>query len=140
MAVFLLRGMKGGDHHPPPATGTVFQDVPLGTPFGAWIEELSAEGITTGCGGGNYCPEDSVTRDAMAKFLLLAKHGASYQPPAPTGNVFDDVPLGTLLGKWIEQLAVEGITSGCGTKLYCPSSVVSRGEMAAFLSRTFALP
>ena len=140
MAVFLLRGEHTSAYHPPAAKGDVFDDVPLGTPFGAWIEQLAAEGITTGCGGGNYCPDASVTRDAMAKFLLLAKHGASYQPPAPTGNVFDDVPLGTLLGKWIEELAVEGITSGCGPRLYCPNAVVSRGEMAVFLSRTFSLP
>jgi uncharacterized repeat protein (TIGR01451 family) len=140
MAVFLLRGEHTSAYHPPAATGDVFDDVPLGTPFGAWIEQLAAEGITTGCGGNNYCPDASVTRDSMAKFLLLAKHGSSYQPPAATGNVFDDVPLGTPLGKWIEQLAAEGITSGCGPRLYCPNAVVSRGEMAVFLSRTFSLP
>ncbi len=140
MAVFLLRGEHTSAYLPPPATGDKFDDVPLGTPFGAWIEQLAAEGITTGCGGNNYCPDASVTRDAMAKFLLLAKHGSSYQPPAATGDVFLDVPLGTFLGKWIEQLAAEGITSGCGTKLYCPDAVVSRGEMAVFLSRTFSLP
>jgi hypothetical protein len=26
-------------------------------------------GITTGCGGNNYCPAQSVTRDQMAAFL-----------------------------------------------------------------------
>ena len=140
MAVFLLRGEHTSAYHPPTAKGDVFDDVPLGTPFGAWIEQLAAEGITNGCGGGNYCPDASVTRDAMAKFLLLAKHGASYQPPEATGNVFDDVPLGAFLGKWIEELAAEGITSGCGPRLYCPNAVVSRGEMAVFLSRTFSLP
>jgi hypothetical protein len=38
----------------------------------AWIEQLAAEGITSGCGGGTYCPEDSVTRAQMAVFLVLA--------------------------------------------------------------------
>jgi hypothetical protein len=36
----------------------------------AWIKQLAAESITTGCGSGNYCPEDSVTRAQMAVFLV----------------------------------------------------------------------
>ena len=32
--------------------------------------ELAAEGITSGCGNGNYCPDDNVTRAQMAVFLV----------------------------------------------------------------------
>ncbi len=139
MAVFLLRGIHDAAYQPPAATGTVFGDVPLGEFLGEWIERLAAEEITTGCGSGNYCPDASVNRASMAVFLLRAKHGADYQPPAAAGTVFDDVPLGTFLGNWIEQLALEGITAGCGTKLYCPDQPVTRGEMAVFLARTLGL-
>ncbi|MBI3172072.1 MAG: hypothetical protein HYZ25_15405 [Chloroflexi bacterium] len=38
----------------------------------AWIEQLAAEGITGGCGGGNYCPTIPVSRDQMAVFLVRA--------------------------------------------------------------------
>jgi N-acetylmuramoyl-L-alanine amidase len=55
------------------------------------------------------------------------------------GDVFDDVSLGTFLGAWIEQLAAEGITTGCGTRRFCPDQSVTRGEMAVFLARTFGL-
>ena len=40
---------------------------------------------------------------------------------------------------WIEELFVEGITSGCGNGNYCPNTANTRGQMAAFLVRTFAL-
>ncbi|HXF85709.1 MAG TPA: S-layer homology domain-containing protein [Anaerolineales bacterium] len=70
MAVFLLRSKHGAGYTPPPATGTVFNDVTTSTPAAAWIEQLYAEGITTGCGGGNYCPASSVTRAQMAIFLV----------------------------------------------------------------------
>ncbi len=136
MAVFLLRGKHGSSFSPPAATGTKFTDVTLGTPFAPWIEQLAAEGITTGCGGGKYCPTQNVTRDAMAVFLLRSEHGAGFVPPAPTG-LFTDVPTSAPFANWIEQLANEGITGGCNPGMYCPGSSVTRGQMAVFLSRTF---
>ena len=35
----------------------------------------------------------------------------------------------------IEWMAANGITSGCGTGLYCPDDNVTRGQMAAFMKR-----
>ena len=140
MAVFLLRGIHGSAYTPPTATGSMFGDVPAGYWAGAWIEQLAAEGITGGCGNGNYCPETVVTRDQMAVFLLRARHGGTYAPPTATGSMFGDVPLGYWADKWIEQLSVEGITGGCGGGNYCPSTPVSRAQMAVFLVRTFYLP
>ncbi len=139
MAVFLLRGEHGSAYNPPAATGTVFADVSSSYWAAAWIEQLAAEGITGGCGSGNYCPETPVTRDQMAVFLLRAKYGSAYAPPAATG-VFTDVPTTHWAASWIEQLAAEGITGGCGASIYCPATVVNRAQMAVFLVRTFSLP
>jgi hypothetical protein len=138
MAVFLERGMRGSDYLPPPASGNVFLDV-AATDFGAsFIEQLFADGITGGCGGGNYCPGNSVTRDQMAVFLLRAKYGSGYAPP-PASGLFNDVDPGFWAASWIEQLAAEGITGGCGNGAYCPGTAVSRAQMAVFLVRTFGL-
>ena len=52
MAVFLLKSRFGSTFVPPPATGTIFTDVPFGHPFGAWIEALFLLGVTGGCSGG----------------------------------------------------------------------------------------
>jgi hypothetical protein len=38
--------------------------------FANWIEQLAAESITGGCGGGNYCPNNPKTRGQMAVFLV----------------------------------------------------------------------
>jgi len=48
--------------------------VPCPSPFADWIEQFFAEGITGGCGGGNYCPESAGTRGQMAVFLVKALH------------------------------------------------------------------
>ena len=136
MAVFLIKAKYNLSLVPPPATGTLFADVPAGSFAADWIEQLANEGITGGCGGGNYCPDDPVTREQMAVFLLKSKHGALYVPPPATG-VFADVPAGRPFAPWIEQLAAEGITGGCGGGNYCPNNPVTRGQMAVFLSKTF---
>ena len=56
---------------PAPATPT-FGDVPTDHPFFQYIEALAASGVTGGCGGGNYCPDNPVTRGQMAVFISKA--------------------------------------------------------------------
>jgi len=56
---------------PPPATAT-FGDVPTGHPFFQFVEALAASGITAGCGNGNFCPDQPLTRGQMAVFLSKA--------------------------------------------------------------------
>ncbi|MET0620207.1 MAG: S-layer homology domain-containing protein, partial [Thermoanaerobaculia bacterium] len=136
MAVFLLKSKYGAAHVPPTATGTLFFDVPASNPFAPWIEQLANEGITGGCGSGNYCPSNAVTRSQMAVFLLKSRRGPNLVPPPATG-VFADVPTSSPFAPWIEMLAAEEITGGCGGPNYCPGNPVTRGQMAVFLSKTF---
>jgi len=138
MAIFLERAMRGGSYTPPPATGTVFSDVPATHFAAAFIEQLKADGITGGCGGGKYCPSSQVSRAHMAIFLLRAKHGSGYSPPPATGQ-FADVPTSHWAARWIEQFAAEGISSGCGGGNFCPTDSINRAQMAVFLARAFEL-
>src|SRR4029450_13424157 len=117
----------------------MFNDVPAGRPFCPFIEELVRRGITSGCGGGNYCPSASVTRAQMAVFLLRTLEGSGYTPPpcVPGQEMFNDVPASSGFCPWIEELARRGITGGCGGANYCPSASVDRAQMAVFLVRTF---
>lgn len=46
-----------------------FSDVPNSNIFHDDIAAIAASGVTTGCGGGRYCPADFVTREQMAAFM-----------------------------------------------------------------------
>src|SRR5262249_15223406 len=96
-------GLSGTLHH-----GYVsrFSDVTNHDIFDQHISRLIANGITAGCGGGNYCTQFNVTRQQMAVFVLKSKHGACYQPPACQG-IFGDVPCSSNFARWIEQFAAE---------------------------------
>jgi ELWxxDGT repeat protein len=136
-AVLLLTSRGGAV--PPPATGTRFQDVPASYWAAPWIEQLANEGLAGGCSVSPplYCPNSSLTRAEMAVLLVGARHES---PPPATGTVFADVPAGYWAAPWIEQLAADGITGGCGNGNFCPGQPVTRAEMAVFLVTAFGLP
>jgi hypothetical protein len=125
MASFLARAL----HLPPTATDHFSDDD--GTTHEADINRIAEAGITSGCGGDNYCPDRNVTRAEMATFLVRALT----LPPTGT-DFFTDDETSTHEAN-INALALSGITSGCGPALYCPGSAVTREQMAAFLHRAF---
>jgi hypothetical protein len=146
MAVFLLRAKYGSGYAPPAATHT-FADLPVtGKEWQeAWVDQFYLEGITSGCGTGPliYCPENPVTRAAMAVFILRALEGASYTPPA-AGHYFADMPVAgkEWMEPWVDEFYRRGITSGCGVSplIYCPENPVKRQAMAVFIVRAFEIP
>lgn len=100
------------------------------------IDWLANTGITRGCNPPSntmFCPDDRVTRGQMAAFLVralgLTDVGA---------ETFGDT-VGHVFEVDIDRLAQAGITRGCGTGRFCPDDPVTRGQMAAFLTRAFAL-
>ena len=117
------------------ASGQTFNDVPSGHWAYNYIESLSANGITAGCGNDNYCPKETITRAQMAVFIERGMRGGDYRPAAAKGNVFLDVAADDFAAGFIEQLYLDGITSGCGGNNYCPGGPVTRAQMAVFLLR-----
>ena len=97
-------------------------------------------GITKGCNppaNDLYCPEESVTRQQMASFLVRA-----LDLPAAGEQPFDDVG-GSVHASDIAALAAAGITKGCdppANTSFCPLRPVTRAEMAAFLVRAYRYP
>jgi len=125
MAVFLVTSLGQS----PLSCSGRFADVPIGHPFCGFVERLAATGITGGCGGGNFCPNDPVTRGQMAVFIEAA---LGRSPNACSGR-FNDVSVSNGFCGFIERLADDGITGGCGPGVFCPNDPVTRGQMAVFL-------
>jgi hypothetical protein len=113
-----------------------FLDVPFHHFAWRFVEAVENAGVTGGCVPGNYCPDGTVTREQMAAFLLLAREGAGYNPPACVTPPFGDVAVTHPFCKWIRELVARNITGGCSTGSYCPSASVTREQMAVFLLRT----
>jgi CSLREA domain-containing protein len=127
MASFLVRMFKL------PATGTDFFTDDETSQHEPDINRLRAAGITLGCTATTYCPLALVLRDQMATFLARA---AELTVGAGRDYFGDDD--GNDHEPNIDLNAAAGITTGCGSFVYCPSGNVTREQMAAFLRRVIA--
>jgi hypothetical protein len=80
LAVFVLATREGSGWAPAACASPPFADVPVASPFCRWIAELARRGVVSGCGGGNYCPQASVTREQMSVFISLTFGLTLYAP------------------------------------------------------------
>jgi hypothetical protein len=130
MAVFIETSLG---HGPDVPTGAVFSDVnpaSAGDAFSGYIERFAADGLSAGCGNGMFCPDAPVTRGEMAVFIETA---LGNPPNACTGR-FTDVPVDSPFCGYIERLADDGITAGCGAGKYCLGDPITRAQMAVYLA------
>jgi S-layer homology domain len=102
--------------------------------FVAAIEWLYMEDITAGCSATRFCPDARVTRVQMAQFLARA-----LRLSRSTTDYFDDDD-GMIGESSINALARAGLTTGCGTRRFCPTRTMTRAQMAQFLARALHLP
>ena len=113
-----------------------FLDVDETHPIHGYVETIFRRRVTAGCGAGNFCAAQPVTRAQMAAFLVRAQFGAGFQTPQAHGLLFSDVACGGFAANEIEWIANVGVTAGCGGGAYCGSSPVTRAQMAVFLLKT----
>lgn len=121
MATFLDRYLTLSD------TSTDYFTDDEGSPHEQAINNIAAAGITSGCGGTHYCPDSQVTREQMATFLNRPLNIAN----TSTDYFTDDET--SPHEQAINNLRSVNISSGCTTTTFCPTGLVNRMQMAAFL-------
>lgn len=159
MAAFIMRAL--GEFNPPTPPSQRFADVLPTNTFYNFIDRLAVLGITVGCGGNNYCPDDPVKHEQMAAFMNRAI-GVPNPPTPPTQPTFCDVPTTNTFYAHIEYYAnsrnpiiwpgCDGVgtcptgpgavtcNSNCTTgRCFCPCRNVTRREMAHILVKAFGI-
>ncbi len=132
MALFLVRAMGYTDI----GGGDLFTDDD-GLFYEDAADKLGTAKVTLGCNppaNDHFCGNDNVTRGQMAAFLVRAM---GYTDNGG-GNLFAD-DNGSIFEDDIDKLATAGVTKGCDPGLFCPDGFVTRGQMAAFLTRSLGL-
>jgi sugar lactone lactonase YvrE len=137
MATFIIRSLESE----PPAnycdSGAPFTDVTDAMWSCRFIKRLKELGITGGYPDGSYRPYELVNREQMAVFLVRAVEGGPALNYCDSGDPFIDVTAGMWSCGFIKRLKELGISTGYGDGRYGPNDVVTRAQMAVFLSRAF---
>ena len=131
MSVFIVRAL--GESPSPVAYNAYFDDI-ANDWFAPYINRMYELGITTGCGARLFCPYNVVKRTPAAVFIIRAL-GESPSPVAYNAY-FDDI-ADDWFAPYINRMFELGITTGCGTRLFCPYNVVKRAPAAIFIIRAF---
>lgn len=125
----------GRSYQPPVATGTVFSDL-----NGHWAEDLieafANKGYIAGYPDDTFRPDNLVSRAEAAVFLLRAKYGPRYAPPAPVGGVFADVD-GHWAQSWIEVLAADGVLESQPDTNFRPADKITQREIVVWILQVF---
>ena len=133
--------------------GRSFTDVPPSQLFYKKIETIFHAGITTGCSSTLYCPSQTVSRSQMAIFLAKAIAGSG--AAIPSSGVVGSTPYNCVAGgisaftdvlptdtfcRHVHYIAVQNVTLGCGSGMYCPNDLVTRAAMASFVAKAMVAP
>ena len=127
---------------PPSCTG-LFTDVACPGGFAVdWIEQLSLEGITGGCGGTNYCPNNPVRARPDGRVPPEGAPGLELRPAArhrhdlhrrPRQRLRRGLDRGSLLARRHRRLPDQSAA-------LLPGNTNNRQQMAVFITKTFGLP
>ena len=119
---------------------TSFVDT-FGTVYAELFEALAESGVLEGseCLESYICPEEPIDRSTLAVWLTRTLD--EDEPVQVTTSRFADIDPELWWAPHVERLAESGITVGCAgdPPRYCPERGVTRGHMAAFLTRALDL-
>ena len=105
------------------------------------VDVLDSLGVieNTGCSESTLCPNDPMPRWEIAVWFVRVLDGDD--PVFTADSRFEDVDEDDWWYAHVERLANLEVTKGCSTDPpnFCPNDPVTRGQMAAFLSRAFDL-
>ena len=101
-----------------------------------YIEQLAGRVplVVKGYPAGTYGPNIAVDREQMAIFMARALN----LPLLPYVGTFADVPSSMVGAQYIEALALAGVVQGFTPTTYGPAGIVTREQMAIFVSRGMA--
>lgn len=116
-----------------------FTDMRDGSYATADVSLLFDLGITTGTSPTTYSPNNVVTREQMASFIARVWRLVHPDAAPVDTHPFIDINPVSFAAEDIHLIWQLGITRGTGPDTYDPSGLVTRRQMAAFLSRLLLL-
>jgi hypothetical protein len=110
-----------------------------GTPGCGFVSAALATPHTVDNGTNTYSLRYTGAPDLSTRVQAVRVFYNLQVSPAPAVATFGDVPTTHAFFRFVEAMAASGITQGCGAGNFCPDLAVTRGQIAAFLSKALGL-
>jgi hypothetical protein len=124
----------------PPGTGPIFTDVPAGAWYHDSVSAAVYAGLVSGYGGGQFDPDDLVTREQMATMaaqVLLTRQQVACPDPAATIAILAKYQDQGSVDSWARSavaLTIEqGIIHGMTVNTLAPQARATRAEAAVVI-------
>jgi hypothetical protein len=156
-AVLLVRAKYGSEYSPSPAVTPIFADVVDGNIYRRFIEQLYADGITSGCSASplSFCPDKEITRAEAAQLIyhtffttntprpivtvtpVPPTAPPTAPPTTPPVSIFSDVSMTHWAYTPILNMYNSGIIAGCSTNplSFCPDQNIRRDAISVLLMK-----
>ncbi len=131
MATIFARAMN----LPPVQPNGRFKDVTINTSHAGHIMALVEAGVVNGFADGTYRPNQMVTREQMATYLVNAKKASQWG-----NNPYVDVPVNSTHYRSIGTAHSLGYVFGFAGDRYLPQRELRRDEAANMVARAFPQP
>ncbi|HMR11990.1 MAG TPA: S-layer homology domain-containing protein, partial [Polyangiaceae bacterium] len=113
-----------------------FSDFPPSSALYTYVETAAAAGIMTGYPGGEFRPNNPVTRGVAAVVIARA---AQLSAPSAASASFKDVPADSWWSDGIEALGAHCVATGCSKGNFCPDKLITRRAAAVLVTRAFGM-
>lgn len=137
IAAFGLAVVLAGPVIAAPCAG--FEDVPADSAFCPNVEWVKNRGVTLGCAVGLYCPNDSVSRLAMAAFLSRLDPMLAPTFYASNGAVFGYYVLGAPMHPSLRAIPY-AVLARSGTRYYVPLGTMPHADGGIRFDAAAAVP
>jgi len=135
MFIQVLANLEGVNLDAFTAGTPAFNDVAQGAWYYAAIQWANSEGLTFGVGGGNFAPNESITREQMAALLNRYVNFRAIALPSHTTTPFTDA--GTI-SYWavndVTAIQAAGIIGGFPDGSFAPRQTATRAEVATIFA------
>lgn len=115
-----------------------FTDAPFQKPEAVAISVLKNIGIIDGNPDGTFAPNDTLTRAAFIKIIILSSGPTS--SPSLNYQCFPDIDLKAWYAQYICEGKARGVTSGYPDGLFHPERSVNYAEALKMLANHYAYP
>ncbi len=121
------RFAEADEEHDCPALA--FRDLDSGAWYHEAVDYVLSEGIMSGCGGGRFAPDETLSRAQLAQIL----YNRAGRPALTGASPFPDVADGRWYTDAILWANGNGIVTGYGNGLFGPNDPVTREPLAVML-------